>query len=162
HYVATSLLSQILGVWFQKLFPAEYARFTKAFDAGVWTSEDPGPWLGRAIVYKLQVELHVDNGDDGPAVSFPVGYFDGGEMLVPSLDTKFSYRLGHMCFFAASKIFHAVARWTPKEAKPGDELTPGRIGTVFFTPSLTLETMKDKEPGWSVKTAMGRAPDATY
>ncbi|KAF8055954.1 hypothetical protein FPV67DRAFT_1416497 [Lyophyllum atratum] len=162
HYLQTALLAETLGIWFRKLFPAEYAKFVQAFEAGVWVSEDPGPWLGRALVFKLQVEPHLDGGDDGPAVSFPVGHYDGGEMVVPCLNTKFSYRPGQLCFFPASKIFHAIARWTPKQAQPGDTVTPGRIGTVFFTPSACLETLQDKEPGWSIKTAMGRAPDLGY
>ncbi|KAJ7788027.1 hypothetical protein B0H14DRAFT_3162834 [Mycena olivaceomarginata] len=45
---------------FAEAFPTYYAKYTSAFKAGVWETADPGPWLGRAIVYKLQVGEHVD------------------------------------------------------------------------------------------------------
>ena len=73
---------------FQVLMPQCHAKFAAAFEAGVWHEEDPGPWLGRAIVYKLQVALHKDKEDGGPAASFPVGHFSGGEMLIPELKAK--------------------------------------------------------------------------
>ncbi|KAG6816069.1 hypothetical protein H0H87_008862 [Tephrocybe sp. NHM501043] len=158
---ATSLLSKLLGAWFQVLFPSEYQRFAQAFEAGVWIEDDPGPWLGRSIVYKLQVDFHVDAGDDGPAVSFPVGFFQGGHLVVPALYTKFSYQPGHVCFFYASKMYHSVTRWIPDDDIPGQELTPGRIGTVFFSPANSLNILKDKPQNWARKTAMGRAPDPT-
>ena len=34
-------------------------------------------------------KLHRDKNDVGPSASFPVGYFEGGEMLLPQLRTKF-------------------------------------------------------------------------
>ena len=51
--------------------------------------EDKGPWLGRALIYKLQGSLHVDEKDIGPTVSFPCGNYSGGEMLVPQFKGKF-------------------------------------------------------------------------
>lgn len=75
---------------FKRLFPDIYQKFQAAFDAGVWLSEDPGPWLGRAIVYKLQVDAHLDQKDLSPTASFPCGAFTGGEMQIPQLPTKFT------------------------------------------------------------------------
>jgi hypothetical protein len=69
--------------------PQVYKKYQAAFDAGVWETADPGPWIGRAIVYKLQVLVHRDGKDDGPTASFPVGDFEGGEMYVPDLCAKF-------------------------------------------------------------------------
>jgi hypothetical protein len=91
YYKATEMLAKHLAVWFEVLMPECYARYKDAFDAGVWMEEDPGPWLGRAIVYKLQVALHKDVHDGGPTASFPVGYFSGGEMLIPQLKAKLAY-----------------------------------------------------------------------
>jgi hypothetical protein len=88
YYVASSPLAMILAKYFKKLFPAAYERSVKAFDAGVWVKGDPGPWLGRALIYKLQGSLHVDDKDEGPTVSFPCGHFQGGAMIAPQLDTK--------------------------------------------------------------------------
>ncbi|KAJ7877044.1 hypothetical protein B0H14DRAFT_3130256 [Mycena olivaceomarginata] len=70
---------------FAEAFPTYYAKYTSAFKAGVWETADPGPWLGRAIVYKLQVGEHVDGLDDGPTACFCVGNFDGGPMYLPDI-----------------------------------------------------------------------------
>jgi hypothetical protein len=74
---------------FSEFFPEEYEKYKEAFDAGVWIEQDPGPWLGRVIVYKLQVALHADKHDDGPTASFPAGYFEGGNMQVPQMRSLF-------------------------------------------------------------------------
>lgn len=79
----------MLATIFEELFPKEYEEFKEAFEAGVWLEEDPGPWLGRAIIYKLNGLLHTDTSDKSPSVSFPCGEYIGGEMMVPQLDAKF-------------------------------------------------------------------------
>jgi hypothetical protein len=79
-----------LAQYFAVLFPAAYKKFSEAFAAGVWVKDDPGPWLGRALIYKLQGSLHIDDKDEGPTVSFPCGFFNGGEMIMPQLDVKFT------------------------------------------------------------------------
>jgi hypothetical protein len=66
-----------------------HERFAKAFRAGVWMKQDKGPWLGRALIYKLQGKLHADENDIGPTVTFPCGNYLGGEMLVPQFGGKF-------------------------------------------------------------------------
>ena len=53
--------------------------------AGQWIQEDPGPWLGRAVIFKMNVSFHRDVRDDGPVVTFPVGAFKGSEMEIPQL-----------------------------------------------------------------------------
>ena len=37
-------------------------------------------------------------------------------------------------------------------------VTPGRIGTVFFFPKDSLTILSDKQPRWATLTAMGRKP----
>lgn len=73
---------------FEVAFPEVYQEYRAAFEAGVWLEADPGPFIGRAIIYKLQSKLHRDKNDVGPSASFPVGFFSGGEMLLPQLKTK--------------------------------------------------------------------------
>ncbi|KAK2464365.1 hypothetical protein APHAL10511_003822 [Amanita phalloides] len=68
-----------------------YKEYKAAFDAGQWVEQDPGPWLGRAIVYKLQSSLHLDGKDFGPTACIPFGFFTGGEMAVPQFEAKLSY-----------------------------------------------------------------------
>ncbi|KAF8235452.1 hypothetical protein L208DRAFT_1376516 [Tricholoma matsutake] len=52
-YHATRPITLVLATIFKELFPKEYEEFKAAFEAGVWLEDDPGPWLGRAIIYKV-------------------------------------------------------------------------------------------------------------
>jgi hypothetical protein len=88
YYSFTADVANAIAIMFKAAFPKVYAQYRQAFDAGVWLQEDPGPFLGRSVVYKLQSKLHNDGNDVGPSASFPVGSFEGGEMLVPQLKTK--------------------------------------------------------------------------
>jgi len=88
YYDLTREVAEAIAIMFEAGFPEIYQQYRLAFDAGVWIAEDPGPFLGRAIIYKLQGKLHKDRKDLGPSVCFPVGYFDGGEMLFPQFKTK--------------------------------------------------------------------------
>ncbi|KAG6818863.1 hypothetical protein H0H93_000793 [Arthromyces matolae] len=166
YYEATSTLAKVLGCYFEALFPEYYVKFQKAFEAGVWAREDPGPWLGRAVVYKLQVTFHKDQRDFGPVASFPIGYFLGGDMIVPALKVKFTQvsplSRDHNTLLIIAKLYHTVAQWTPMGMTEGDILTPGRIGNVFFTPEASYEILKDQDPGWASRTAHGYAPDPSY
>ncbi|KAK6984723.1 hypothetical protein R3P38DRAFT_3375015 [Favolaschia claudopus] len=75
-FQATQEVAIYLSCMFEVASPEYYLKYSAAFKAGVC----PGPWIGRAIVYKLQVMEHVDGLDDGPTASFCVGDFEGGEM----------------------------------------------------------------------------------
>ena len=88
YYSLSESVARTIALAFKMVFPDFYRTYKQAFEAGVWFSDDPGPFLGRAIVYKLQGKLHKDRHDVGPSVSFPVGQFTGGEMVFPQLNTK--------------------------------------------------------------------------
>lgn len=88
YFIATRPLAIYLAEMFKVSFPAYYERYRAAFAAGNWFTEDPGPWIGRAIVYKLQVNTHVDGLDEGPTTVFNFGYYTGGEMYLPDLRLK--------------------------------------------------------------------------
>ena len=88
YYRATQRLAAQLAGLFKAAFPLYYKKYRKAFAAGVWFKEDTGPWIGRAIVWKLQVGVHRDGLDEGPAACFPCGYYRGGELCLPDLDAK--------------------------------------------------------------------------
>lgn len=90
HYRLNALMAEMLAIMFEGVFPDIYRKYKSAFDAGVWIKTDPGPWLGRAIVYKLQLTLHVDANDVGPAASFPSGLFEGGALVIPQMLAKFA------------------------------------------------------------------------
>lgn len=91
HFDHTSLVAQQLAIMFEAAFPDKFEEYRKAFAAGVWVLADPGPWLGRVVVYKLQLHLHVDKNDDGPTACFPSGLFQGGALKVPQMGAKFTY-----------------------------------------------------------------------
>jgi hypothetical protein len=89
HFLATAQVAHVLSAYFQLCFPEAYEQYREAFEAGIWLVEDPGPWLGRVIVYKLQVKPHVDRLDAGPTAIFNVGQYEGGELYIPCLNLKF-------------------------------------------------------------------------
>ena len=72
-------LSRPIALYIKEMFkvayPSYYPKYEKAFEAGVYERQDPGPFLGRAIVWKLQVQVHQDGLDDGPTVIFNCGNY---------------------------------------------------------------------------------------
>jgi hypothetical protein len=89
YFQATAEVAEILSAYFAIAFPQEYQKYRQAFQAGIWHTEDPGPWLGRAIIYKLQVLQHQDRLDGGPTAIFNVGQYTGGNLYLPMLGLKF-------------------------------------------------------------------------
>ncbi|KAF6755585.1 hypothetical protein DFP72DRAFT_762481, partial [Ephemerocybe angulata] len=124
YFEATKPLSYAVRARFKMCFPQYFEKYDKAFKAGQFNFSDPGPFLGRALVWKLQVNVHQDGLDDGPAGILPSGYFDGGELYLPDLKLKLSYRPRDLVFLMAGHLFHAVGRWSPRDG--GDDLSPGR------------------------------------
>ena len=88
YYVGSRPVALYLSACFQVAFPDYYVKYRAAFEAGVWTAEDPGPWIGRAIVWKLPVRTHVDGLDEGPTAIFNVGSYTGGKLYLPDLGVK--------------------------------------------------------------------------
>jgi hypothetical protein len=76
-----------------------------------------------------------------------------------SLLISVRYEPGSICLFYAGILFHKVARWTPKVQtleQQAENVTPGRIGNVFFFPAPSFELLKDKPPLWGQVTGFGR------
>ncbi|KAH9885982.1 hypothetical protein C8Q73DRAFT_795499 [Cubamyces lactineus] len=87
YFKHTSLVSHLLATMFQAAFPERYTKYAAAaFAAGVWIPEDP--WLSRVIVYKLDSELHYNQGDGSPTAIFPVGQYRGGTLAIPQLRAR--------------------------------------------------------------------------
>ncbi|KAG2745667.1 hypothetical protein P692DRAFT_20849793 [Suillus brevipes Sb2] len=97
------------------------------FKAGKWTVVDPGPFLGRAIVWKLNVCPHQNGLDEGPAVIFSMGYFSGRE-------------------YRPSEVIILMADWSPEKGVKC-------VGNIWFFPHSSYELLKDKPPGWAVDHA---------
>lgn len=76
---------------------------------------------------------------------------------------NFSYKKGHICFFESTDIFHFVAQFHIPDYHSGkDNLTPGRIGSVFFTPKRSLDQLANKKPGWGYFKKFGRHPSPLF
>lgn len=88
-YAATQELSIYLSAIFERTFPEEYIQYKSAFGAGKWFTDDPGPWLGHVIVWKMQVHSHRDGLDGGPSIIFNMGKYTGGELYLTDLKLKF-------------------------------------------------------------------------
>lgn len=87
----TSKLALALKEMFKVAYPEEFKIYEEAFEAGFWEAADPGPWLGRAIVWKLNVLPHRDGLDGGPTAIFCLGHFSGGEAYLTDLKLKLWY-----------------------------------------------------------------------
>ncbi|KAI1784755.1 hypothetical protein LXA43DRAFT_896682, partial [Ganoderma leucocontextum] len=157
---STNPFAVFLAELFKVAFPDYYIRFQHAFDAGVWFEGDPGPWLGRAIVWKLDVGIHYDMNDGGPAACIPMGSFVGGEMAIPRLHARFRYVAGDVIIGFFGALAHLLY---PSSAPPGKSqlnygLTPGRISSVFFFPARSLLRLKDQPPLAFSKGLVGKKP----
>lgn len=173
-YIATEDLAMQLANIFKVFMPEKYAEYSAAFAAGKWFKHDPGPFIGRTIVYKLQLYAHFDANEAGPTISFPSGYFEGGYMEVPQLGARFEY-VTHVVIHSHSSfqprygpgtailswsgiLAHRVAPWTPTvvpEDIAARGITPGRIGTVFMFPAASFRKLREEGTDWGTKTAFG-------
>jgi hypothetical protein len=72
---------------------------------------------------------------------------------------SFSYKKGHICFFESQDIFHYVAKFGfPPYYSDRDKVTPGRIGSVFFSAKLPKEKLEEKPKNWAVDEWFGQHP----
>ena len=150
YYQASEPVARFLANCFKASYPDYFETYSEAFKAGVWTASDPGPWIARAIVWKLQVHTHQDGLDDGPTAIFNCGKYEGGELYLPDLGLKLAYTSfnfdlvfctnflsrygpGAVVIFMSGQLYHHVSEWKPLPASQGDTVTPGRVGNVFFS-----------------------------
>ena len=161
YFGATADVAIFLDAYFAVAFPEEHKRYKEAFAAGVWHQEDPGPWLGHAIVYKLQVKPHQDRKDGGPTAIFNVGQYTGGELYFTDLHLKFCYKPGHIFIFPAGDLYHAVGDWKPSGTTNEYGIVPGRIGHVLFSQKSALQKLSDKGPAWRNTTFSGLWPSTS-
>ncbi|KAH6893921.1 hypothetical protein BKA70DRAFT_1232481 [Coprinopsis sp. MPI-PUGE-AT-0042] len=69
YFEATKPTAHKIDDCFKASFPDDHAKYSKAYSAGQWLESDPGPFLGRALVWKLQVQAHQDGLDEGGETS---------------------------------------------------------------------------------------------
>lgn len=87
-FQSTAIVWKVVAIYFKIFFPEYYEKYQQAFEAGQWEQCDFGPFIGKAVIYKLDVFVHLDRRDAGPVVSFPSGIFEGGSMSLPQLRLK--------------------------------------------------------------------------
>lgn len=94
----TKIVHGILAEYAKAIFGDEATPYRKSYEAGRYTNHDVkhGLWLGRALVWKLQVALHRDrhDGPRGICCCFNGGFYEaaepgGGMMMFPDLDLIF-------------------------------------------------------------------------
>ncbi|TEB19123.1 hypothetical protein FA13DRAFT_1647366 [Coprinellus micaceus] len=152
YYLETEATAKEVRDRFEASFPAYFWMYSQAFEAGVVNTLDPGPFLGRALVWKMQVKVHQDGLDEGPAATFPCGYYSGGYLYIPQLGLKLSYRPGDLAIFMAGHLYHAVDEWVPAAVPSGAGVTPGRVSSVFFFPKHSFSILKNKPRFWNMRT----------
>ncbi|KAG1875260.1 hypothetical protein C8R48DRAFT_592220, partial [Suillus tomentosus] len=151
-------LAIALEAMFKISFPDYYKIYKKAFKAGQWIQADPGPWLGHAIVWKLQVLPHRDGLDAGPTAIFNFGWYEGGEAYFTDLKLKFKYGPGDVITFLSGDLYHGIGERKPLQGVDSYNITPGRIGNVFFSPAKSVEFLKGHKEGWFKSTMGGQLP----
>ncbi|KAJ7204053.1 hypothetical protein GGX14DRAFT_295985, partial [Mycena pura] len=134
----TEDVCRLLAEKFKRFYPVWYRKYRSAFEAGSWLKCDPGPFIGRAHVYKLQTAIHLDDGDeDAPTAIFCYGSFKGGAMYFPDLPVKLQFSPGSIILSMSGILYHGCEQWEPvAPTKEQDELglTAGRVSSVFFFP----------------------------
>jgi hypothetical protein len=91
-YDTNNCLERCVEAAIQAFFPEQHAETSKARAAAQIVGERSGGcYIGRAIVYKLQLFLHCDDKDYKVSASFPAGRFNEGYMVIPQFKAKLKY-----------------------------------------------------------------------
>ncbi|KAJ7201413.1 hypothetical protein GGX14DRAFT_371243, partial [Mycena pura] len=169
YFKVTNDYALVVGERFRGIFPDWHERYSKAFQAGCsLPGDDPGPFIGRAVIWKVQVLVHLDGLDAGPVATTPEGSFRGGGFIFPdfartSLGKAIKYAPGDLCITYGSALYHGVQKWEPLAVKKEDALnniTARHISTVFFFPEKSLIMLENQPDDWSRDTAGGLLPSA--
>jgi len=61
--------------------------------------------------------------------------------------------------FLSGQLYHSVSEWKPGKLAAGDDVTPGRVGNVFFFPKASFDKLHGKPAKWNKRTMTGTLPD---
>ncbi|KAL0062186.1 hypothetical protein AAF712_010942 [Marasmius tenuissimus] len=112
--------------------PDQHKAFSKAREPGrVVRDEAVGCFIGQAVIFKLLLYLHCNEGDKGMSVSFPARRFKGGCLIIPQFETELWP--GDLVLIYVNSIWHTVDIWEATK-------------------------LKDKEAGWAADTMHGKLP----
>ncbi|THU80049.1 hypothetical protein K435DRAFT_611608, partial [Dendrothele bispora CBS 962.96] len=156
-------INVFLSKMFEKEFPQEFKAYRKAHKAARWCLHDPGPYIGKAIVWKLSSAAHLDEDDGCLTVTYPMGSFTGGNMDIYDLHARLLYDAGYVILGFTDFLFHRVSCWkigSPDaktlEFMKATGVTPGRIRIVSFFSINTFNQVRNKESNWGLNTLWGR------
>ncbi|KAJ7227036.1 hypothetical protein GGX14DRAFT_310934, partial [Mycena pura] len=155
YFRRTDSFDQLVGLCCKVFYPVAHREHREAFEAGKREDLDPGPFLGRVIVWGLPVGIHRDGLDKLPTLTTDNGFFSGGDMPLPDFRCKFRYERGSIGFGYYEALYHSVEPWKPtpppKYMAEG-RVTSGRMSTVFFSPAKALNMLKGQDSGWLVES----------
>lgn len=156
----------MLDRMFKHLYGDIYDIFKSAHKKAVWVeTNDPGPFLVRVIVWKLQCDEHLDNMDKMPTATFTADDTHvGGYMQLLDLETQFLYGAGSVAIGWTGFLWHKIHNWQLRPppdpcAMAARGLTPGRVGIVNYFPTSSFEQLTDKDPSWAIRTMYGNISD---
>ncbi|KAG1733225.1 uncharacterized protein EDB91DRAFT_1031608, partial [Suillus paluster] len=152
-------LAMSISAMYKAAFPKDFEIYCKAFAAGIWLEADPSPWLGRAIVWKLNVLPHCNGLDAGPAAIFCMGQYSGGECYLTDLQIKLRYHPGDVLIFRAGDLYHSIGNWESEGGVTKGGIMPGHVGNVFFSPAHSVNFLKNQGRRWMKRTAGGALPE---
>lgn len=89
YYHRTDAFARLVNLCCKVFYPKYHLQYEQAFAAGKTNLFDPGPFLGRVLVWGLPVGNHRDGGDTHPTLTSPNGHFKGGPLYLPDLRLKF-------------------------------------------------------------------------
>ncbi|KAI0337478.1 hypothetical protein BDW22DRAFT_1339734 [Trametopsis cervina] len=160
YILAMDPISRLLTAIVEDLFPQESAAMKQAFKAGrCYREEENGSFLGHAIIWKLQTEVHQDASDHGICICIPTGAFSGGELFLPDLKAKLRrYGRGDIVVFRSRALVHGVFTWKPVGISNTNSVSAGRVSHVFFNHDTAFNILKNKPVEWRMRTAGGALP----
>ena len=85
----TDSFAQLVGLCCKVFYPVAHREHWNTFEAGKMEDLDPGPFLGRVIVWGLPVGIHGDGLDRRPTLTTDSSFFTGGDMPLPDFRCKF-------------------------------------------------------------------------
>ncbi|KAJ7484586.1 hypothetical protein FB451DRAFT_1393121 [Mycena latifolia] len=119
YFKVTYPFTLVVSEQFHGVFLDYHARHLKAFNAGCYLqNDDPGLFIGHAIMWKLQVWAHLDSLEGGPVATTPEGAFQRGGLVFPDFAQfgkvlKFQYAPGNLCLCFAGALYHGMEEWEP-------------------------------------------------
>lgn len=76
-------MTEIIRQTYKEIAPDFYGPMMKSFNAGKQWKDAIGPYLARALIYKLQVSVHLDKNDRGLSAMTNSGRYYGGYLYFP-------------------------------------------------------------------------------